>query len=421
MATEENKGTYFLKLEIDNFRCFKDNVTLDLSNEIGGWRKWTVILGDNGVGKTSLLQCLANFETIEDADSLGFIINLKGIIFSSTFLDEKSQIKATVIDSVVGEVEVKYGREKTFWPYDKEDDDFLIGLRCYGYGANRFMSKGSLGGRKSWTSETLFKNRASLINAEEWLLKLDYAASKESDVKDYATKRRNQVEDILREVLPDISNIRFTSPTRDNLSQTVEFQSPYGWVTIHQLSLGYKTMVAWMIDLAAHLFDTYPDSENPLAEPAIVLVDEIDLHLHPKWQQKIFGYLDEKFPATQFIVTAHSPLVVQSAPADANIVLLKREGDHVVIKQDIESVREWRLDQILASDIYDMGIRNPDIEKQLKERTVLLQKDSLTPQEKERLAILNKMAHGLPTADNAGDIEAMDIIRSAAEIVKNKK
>jgi predicted ATP-binding protein involved in virulence len=223
-------------------------------------------------------------------------------------------------------------------------------------------------------------------------------------------------------LLPDVNEIRFTTPTKENLKSTVEFKTPFGWVTIHQLSLGYKTMVAWMIDLSARMFERYPDSENPLAEPAIVLVDEIDLHLHPKWQREIFDYLSEKFPKTQFIVTAHSPLIVQSAPKDANIVVLRKEGDHVVIDNDVESVQNWRLDQIMSSDLFGIeSSRGPDTEKWLHERKQLLQKEILTKDEKTRLSELNKKAHALPTADNQQDIEAMEIIRKAAEYLKNRK
>jgi predicted ATP-binding protein involved in virulence len=301
-------------------------------------------------------------------------------------------------------------------------DKKIENLKCFGYGASRIMSTNSLSDAKQNSSETLFSDDGKLINAEEWLLQLDYIASKDSDVKEFAQQRREQVKQILLNLLPDIDEIRFTTPTKESLKSSVEFKTPFDWVTIHQLSLGYKTMVSWIVDLAARLFERYPDSDNPLAEPAIVLVDEIDLHLHPKWQRKIFDYLSDKFPQTQFIVTAHSPLVVQSAPKDANIVVLRREGDHVVIDNDIKSVRNWRLDQILSSDLFGIeSARDPETEKWLQERTTLLQKKSLTADEKSRLEDLNNKAANLPTADTPEDIEAMEIIRKAADYLKNQK
>jgi len=419
------KAAYFLNLRIETFRCFGDVQRLDLSDSKGSWRKWTLILGDNGTGKTSLLKVLAAFEIETGFKSNEFSPRgfRERIQFSGIERIGHSQTEVGIYD-IKGslfkhELEIFLdGSEVTVYRIESEPD--LSNLKCYGYGANRFISFNTLSESKTENSETLFDDDAKLINAEEWLLQLDYAASKESEVQQLAEKKREQVKDILLDLLPDIYEIRFTTPTKESLKSTVEFLTPYGWVTIHQLSLGYKTMVAWVVDLAARMFERYPDSENPLAEPAIVLVDEIDLHLHPKWQRKIFDYLDERFPKTQFIVTAHSPLVVQSAPKDANIVLLKREGDHVVIDQNIESVRTWRLDQIMSSDLFGESGRNPEVEKQLNERTVLLQKSKLTPEETARLQELNKLAHRLPTAERKEDIEAMEIIRKAGEIVKNK-
>ena len=86
--------------------------------------------------------------------------------------------------------------------------------------------------------------------------------------------------------------------------------TPYGSVPLTGLSLGYQTTLAWIrLTLASGgSMIGYPESSNPLAEPAIVLIDEIDLHLHPRWQRQIVKYLTQHFPQTQFIATAHSPL-----------------------------------------------------------------------------------------------------------------
>ena len=162
------------------------------------------------------------------------------------------------------------------------------------------------------------------------------------------------------------------------------FKTPYGWVPLRQLGYGYRTMIAWVVDFASRMVERYPDSPDPLAEPAVVLVDEIDLHLHPKWQRELIGFLTERFPNTQFIVTAHSPLIVQAA-TDANIALLKREGDHVVIENNPETIRGWRIDQILTSDLFGLETaRPPDMEKLLLRRKELLTKPRLTKAEQER-------------------------------------
>ncbi len=187
------------------------------------------------------------------------------------------------------------------------------------------------------------------------------------------------------------------------------------------LSLGYRALIAWMVDLASRLFENYPDSPDPLAEPAVVLVDEIDLHLHPKWQRILMSYLGERFPNTQFIVTAHSPLIVQSAP-DANIVVLRREGDHVVIDNDVEAIRGWRVDQILTSDLFDLeSARPPQLDALLAERTELLSKPRLTQRDRRRLAELESKIGPLPAGETAAEREALDLIQEFASQLKARK
>ncbi len=102
------------------------------------------------------------------------------------------------------------------------------------------------------------------------------------------------------------------------------------------------------------MVERYPDSSNPLAEAAIVLVDEIDLHLHPDWQRRIITHLGKYFPNTQFIVTAHSPLVVQSAD-EINLVVLRKDGEAVQIEQPkIHSFKGWTVEEIMT-DLMDLA------------------------------------------------------------------
>lgn len=265
---------------------------------------------------------------------------------------------------------------------------------------------------------SLFDEEAKLVNPEEWLLQTDYTASKRSPVQAAAKARREQIKRILTTILVDVYDIRFPVPTLAGDKPRVEFKTPYGWIPIRSLGLGYRTMIAWMVDLASRLFDRYPDSPDPIAEPAVVLVDEIDLHMHPQWQRKIMSFLSERFKNTQFIVTAHSPLIVQAA-TDANIAVLRREGDHVVIDQSIKAVRGWRVDQLLTSDLFGLETaRPPEFDELLKERKKILTKGRLTKRDTEKLQALNARMGELPAGDNLEDSEAMDIIRRAAKRIK---
>lgn len=224
-----------------------------------------------------------------------------------------------------------------------------------------------------------------------------------------------RVQEALINILPEVAEIRIQPSDEPGGSPRVEARTPDGWVALRRLGFGYQSQIAWMVDFASRMFERYPDSPDPLAEPAVVLVDEIDLHMHPRWQRQIIGYLTERCPNTQFIVTAHSPLVVQAA-AGANIVLLRREGDHVVIDNDPEVMENWRVDQILTSELFGVeSARPPKIEPQLKERRALLAKSRLSRQDQERLAALEAEIGDLPAGESAEDRRAMDLIRRAAD------
>jgi predicted ATP-binding protein involved in virulence len=167
-------------------------------------------------------------------------------------------------------------------------------------------------------------------------------------------------------------------------------------VPLRQLGHGYQTLIAWMVDLASRMVERYPDSVNPLAEPAIVLVDEIDLHLHPTWQRKLIPMLTERFPNTQFIATAHSPLVVQAA-GDANLAVLRREGDQVVIDNEVEAIRGWRIDQIYTSELFGVpSARPPEFDEPIKRRKQLLLKAKRSTVEEKELERLTKEVMGMP-------------------------
>ena len=254
---------------------------------------------------------------------------------------------------------------------------------CYAYGTGRRLGVSSLNPEKSDSvAESLFFEDTSLLNAEEWLLRLDYSASKVSRIQQQQAKRLEMARHVLIKALPDVSDVQITSPTNEKPTQELSSKrltagSP------RQLGYGYRTMIAWVVDFTSRMVERYPDSADPLAEPAVVLVDEIDMHLHPKWQRELIGFLTERFPNTQFIVTAHSPLIVQAAP-DANLVLLRREGDHVVIENTPETIRGWRVDQILTSELFGLETaRPPDTEKLLLRRKELLIKPRLSKAEPE--------------------------------------
>lgn len=91
---------------------------------------------------------------------------------------------------------------------------------------------------------------------------------------------------------------------------------------LEQFSDGYKIIIAMVADIASRMAEGNPGIENPLEASGVILIDEIDLHLHPKWQREILRKLHEVFPNVQFVVTTHSPIILQGASDIAQIVVL---------------------------------------------------------------------------------------------------
>src|SRR5262249_19666883 len=154
---------------------------------------------------------------------------------------------------------------------------------------------------------------------------------------------------------------------------------------------------------------------------AVVLVDEIDLHLHPTWQRKLIGFLTERFPNTQFIATAHSPLVVQAA-VDANIAVLRREGDHVIIDQSLHGLRNWSIDHLLTSARF--GLTSPwppKFDELLARRTELLERAKLTREEKAELKRLDEQMEVLPAGKTIKESEEIRALtRKTQELIEKQ-
>ena len=418
-------AAYFLSLSVENVRCFGPKQTLDLSDGHGKPALWTIILGLNGTGKTTLLQTIVGFELLAEEHSR------KRPRFSQfdkeVFLRDDLTAKLSAEFSVIGQTTAAARRVNRYeisferFPFGTKNsfsgESVQSPLYC-GYGVARRMGLTSLGESGGNSAvESLFSDKAELRNPEDWLLRLDYGASKKSDIRDQQRERLEQVKDLLLNILPDVDDIRLIASDGPNPTPRAEFKTPYGWVPLKQLGYGYQTLITWVADLANRMVERYPNSKDPLAEPAVVVVDEIDLHLHPSWQRKLMDFLTERFPNTQFIATAHSPLIAQAA-ANANLAVLRREGDHVVIDNDVDNIRGWRIDQILTSDLFGLETaRPPQVEKLLAERKRLLTKSKLTKADQRELAELEAKLGELPTGETAQEVRERDEIRKSLDLL----
>jgi predicted ATP-binding protein involved in virulence len=143
--------------------------------------------------------------------------------------------------------------------------------------------------------------------------------------------------------------------------------------------------------------------------------------MHPAWQKQIIESLSSLFPKTQFIVTAHSPLIAQAA-LNLNIVLLKKVGNHVSVINDPEIIRTWRIDQILTSDLFGLKFaRSKEVELKIDRRAVLIRKEQLTPTESQELDQLTSEIDALPIGETKTEIDAMEVLRAFAKRIEDAK
>ena len=130
-------------------------------------------------------------------------------------------------------------------------------------------------------------------------------------------------------MLPGVSSPRIKyRPLRFVVSVQLDDGKPEQ-LSIDQLSGGYRIMLALAADLARRMAQGNPHMDNPLQSEAIVLIDEVELHLHPSWQQRVLVDLRRTFPNTQFIVSTHSPQVLTTVKPE-HIIALRRDSDRIM-------------------------------------------------------------------------------------------
>ena len=174
---------------------------------------------------------------------------------------------------------------------------------------------------------------------------LDYREAKQSDP---AAKRLREIGvSAINELLP--TGVRYDSIDAEG---RILFNDHGTMVSTAGLSDGYRSVLGLGGDLVWRMIAAFPKSENPLKEPGIVLIDELDIHLHPTWQRNIAGWLRTQFPNIQFIVTTHSPMVAAGAGSDALTLKIGRDSAPVVpVTQGLFSMD---VDDILKSEAFGL-------------------------------------------------------------------
>lgn len=232
-------------------------------------------------------------------------------------------------------------------------DDFSPAFFVVGYGATRRVESGHFNsgsedrrrGRRYQRVASLFEDHVALRPLQTWFPMLDEA-------------RKREVIELLTRALPD--GIRFEGAMEgdDYVFQFDGIPTPFP-----ALSDGFKAFLGWIGDLLGHM--TSVSRDRPLSElSGIVLVDEIDLHLHPSWQRDVVARLAKAFPRFQFVFTSHSPLIASSVQS-TNVVVTGVGSDGTPTLDRLqESLYGRSVEAVLMSPYFGLDSARPSTSRE---------------------------------------------------------
>lgn len=347
---------YIHKITLTNIRGFK-SLDFDLQRPDKSYAGWTVFTGDNGAGKSTLLKSIAIGLTGRDTSralqpSFNKWVRHDAPASKGHIQLEIVRVKSDDTLTVAGKspadrfpvalvfenggketalrTEIPDGRpknyqtpERTIWASGS------TGWFCCGYGpfrrvfgespiAQRLMSAPS-----TERFVTMFEEAASLAEVDRWLRELDH---KKHEMK---AAERSQLAILLQMLRHDLlpNQISVDRVDSDGLWLKDRNGVEISWAS---MSDGYRSALALVADILRHLFNAYGhdnlitqtlDGNFEVTRSGVVLIDEIDAHLHPEWQREIGFWLKRHFPKIQFIVTTHSPIICQAADPGGLFVL----------------------------------------------------------------------------------------------------
>ncbi len=390
----------FLKsIHLNNVKCLSD-IALSFENEDDSLRKWTLLLAENGAGKSTLLKAIALATSGSDAiaDLLGepsdwIRYKTRGCAISAVVVTEEGEEreihlriapKDTRADVIVN------NKWSLAWLDDAlsqtEPNYFVLG-----FGASRRFS--TVNGRRTKTSAftnkraqsvaTLFNPDAATTPLDSWAMDLDYL------------NNRTGI-DTAREVLSDLlPGIKFHRIDKQN--GHLLFKTPDGIVPLHALSDGYLAMATWIGDLLYRVLENFRGLRQPLTAKGLLLIDEVDLHLHPKRQRELLSLLDQLFPNFQFVVTTHSPMTAQQA-GEGELHCLTREAGEIQLHQFSGNPKTLLLNQFVMTPAFALDTdESKEIENMKNRYRQLRDKADLASNERAELDQLKASLTDLPT------------------------
>ncbi|MEN9612017.1 MAG: hypothetical protein RLZZ628_2831 [Bacteroidota bacterium] len=351
------------RLEVMDYQGIKhltiENLPLD--------KQWIFLTGENGFGKTSILKAIAK-GLVGDEESMDWLPKQSKIWVQGNHSNQFFNSEAT--------------------PKNTPLLDFPIAT----YGAARFRISNI--DPISFAQSKYIKKTYSLFNDDGLLLNIERVLvdAERDDLNTF-----NGFKSILLKIIPNLADLKsevLNKVRRIRYYEKSETGEIYAPVFLSELAAGYRSILTMIGDMMKRLAD-YPNNSLENLQ-GIVLIDEFDAHLHPKYQYELPKLLSEAFPKVQFIAATHSPIPLLGVPTDTALVLTvhrnKTNGITVERFDDDIDLRHLSANALLTSDIFSFKSifargATPD--------TIIPFNDYQEVAESEKLALLRKKMNDL--------------------------
>ena len=394
-------------IELHNFRLF-DNIQVKFDDTL------TVLIGENGAGKTALLESIA-----------------KALMFYTKNI--RNNTVTSKFSSIYAPTDIRYGKsemhtnltlsyQKELYKWDITQNDLKKNAVLTPLDSlNRFIDAVQLSISEQLSIVAFYQNSRLYTNGQSPSPKTTQAKTYtaldnaleggtlsfktfvewyiwQEQIEQFDKTQTNTVLNTVRTAICAILNDDMGDLYKQIYIDPTEFNNPRliiekgkDKVEVNQLSSGEKSLLVLVSDLARRLALANPLSKNPLKEgQGIVLVDEIDLHLHPRWQRAVIPKLLSIFPKIQWVITTHSPFIIAAEHVTPeNAFLLTEDAEtkkKVVISiQDLGKQTEGLEPNRILKEIMNVPLRNKETEMHIEELSNLLNSDDFDKPETQKL------------------------------------
>lgn len=323
-------------LAFDKFLCFDDQCKLDFhstQDKNSKISKEIYLLGENGDGKTVLLLALFSAFKYHTVSAKRQITEVSDLI---------QKVKETNIE----------GFDNLERRYTLEAAPEFVNFFAYGTHRGRYSTETDKSTFERYGFMTLFNNDMTLPDPSDWLAKQFLSSNGRPELS------KENLEKVLSSLLENKVQIKLNAE-----QQIVYYEKGYQ-LTLKELSEGYRSVIIFVCDLLIKLSQSCVEGHDVFKEHGVVLIDEIDQHLHPRWQLKIVQKLRKLFPNIQFIMTTHSPVIVLGSSDDAVFFRVERQEGSTTVSEPYyrSSMDKMMLNTLITSSLFnlDTAAMRPD-------------------------------------------------------------